>query len=282
VRKKLRQSLDYADGPATSLRAYNSFDIVGDIAITKLPISSQQDVKAVAQAILQRHKGVKTVLMQASKVSGDYRLRKLICIGGENRTRTVHKESDCIFAVDVEKCYFSPRLSYERRRIAELVRPNEVVVNMFAGVGCFSILIAKRQFTAKVYSIDINSDAIKFMEDNIRINRVFGKVIPVFGDAKTVIANQLKGYADRIVMPLPEKAFEYLPTAVSALKPSGGWIYFHAFEHAIKTENPAENVKRKMEKILDSLGVNFEIPFARVVRSTGPNWWQLALDVHIS
>jgi tRNA (guanine37-N1)-methyltransferase len=201
-------------------------------------------------------------------------------VAGENRTRTVHKESGCFFAVDVEKCYFSPKLSSERLRIAKLIHPGVTVVNMFAGVGCFSILIAKHQPTAKVYSIDINPTAVQFMQENIRLNRVFSKVVPLQGDAKEIIQNQLQGCADRVLMPLPEKAFEYLPIAISALKTAGGWIHLHAFEHATKTVNPAEKVKQKIKKELDDLGVDFEVSFVRVVRSTGPNWWQLVADVH--
>ena len=82
-------------------------------------------------------------------------------------------------------------------------------------------------------------------------------------------------------MPLPEKAFDYLPCAVSALKTSGGWIHIHAFEHALKTEKAAEKVRQKTVEALASLEVSFEIPQVRVVRPTGPNWYQLVADVRI-
>ena len=89
------------------------------------------------------HKSVKTVFVQTSPISGDFRVRELKLVAGENKTIAKYKESGCVFAVDVEKCYFSPRLSHERSRIARLVNNGETVVNMFAGVGCFSIIIAK-------------------------------------------------------------------------------------------------------------------------------------------
>ena len=260
---------------------YSAFDIVGDIAITKLPSPSNVDARVAAEAIMNRHKKVKAVFVQEGAVTGDFRLRSLTHVAGENRTRTIHKESGCSFAVDVEKCYFSPKLSGERLRIAQLVQPNETVVNMFAGVGCFSILIAKRQPTAKVYSIDINPVAVEFMRENVRLNRVYRKVVPLLGDAKEIILSRLPHCADRVLMPLPEKAFEYLPCAISDLKPAGGWIHLHAFEHAAKTEDPSEKVKQKVKDIFGGLGVKFEVPFVRVVRSTGPNWWQLVADIHV-
>jgi tRNA (guanine37-N1)-methyltransferase len=155
-------------------------------------------------------------------------------------------------------------------------------VNMFAGVGCFSIIIAKHVNSTKVYSIDVNPEAFRFMTKNIKLNRVYGKVTPILGDAKNVIENQLSRSADRVLMPLPEKAFEYMPYAVSALKPKGGWIHVYTFEHAAKTANPVKKTEERVKEVLDSLGVSFEAPAGRIVRSTGPNWWQLAVDIHIS
>ncbi len=281
MRKRLKQTLTGVLPSGDSSSVYNSFDIIGDIAITKLPNNAKTNAKATAEAIMHRHKGVKTVFAQDSGVRGSYRLRNLSLLAGEDKTRAVHKESGCLFAVDVKECYFSPRLLHERQRIAKLVQPNEVVVNMFAGVGCFSILIAKQVATAKVFSIDINPAAVQYMQENIRRNRVFGKVVPLLGDAKTIIETQLQRSADRVLMPLPEKVFEYLPCAVSALKPAGGWIHLHGFEHAPKTEDPVEKLKLKVSENLARLNVNFELPFFRVARKVGPNWHQVVADICI-
>jgi len=281
MRKRLKETFAKLFPAEDSVSIYSSFDIIGDIAITKMPHSSAAKPKTVAEAIMARHGNVKTVFAQTSGITGDYRLRSLKHVAGENRTATVHRESGCCFAVDVESCYFSPRLLNERLRIARLVQPAEVVVNMFAGVGCFSIIIAKHSQAAKVFSIDVNPVTVAFMADNIRRNRVYGKVVPLLGDAKAIIEARLQCCADRVLMPLPEKAFAYLPCAVSALKKSGGWIHVHAFEHALKTENPAEKVKQKVAETLAVLNVDFEVSHVRVVRSTGPNWFQLVADVHI-
>jgi tRNA (guanine37-N1)-methyltransferase len=193
----------------------------------------------------------------------------------------VHKESGCLFNVDVGKCYFSPRLFHERRRIAEQVKPGEVIINMFAGVGCFSILIAKKTKAVKVYSIDINPAAVDYTRENVRINRVFTRVIPIEGDAREVISRQLPHLADRVLMPLPEKALEYLPYAIHATRTRGGWIHYYDFEHAKKHEDPVQKVKTKVTQRLRKLKTPFQICFARTVRETGPNWYQTALDIKI-
>ena len=258
-----------------------SYDIVGDIAIIRVPEPLKQRSKIIAEAVMQTHKRVKTVWRQASPVSGDFRLRGLEFVLGERKTETFHREHGCIFRVDLEKCYFSPRLSYERMRIARQVQPGEVVLNMFAGVGCYSLVIAKHSKSEKIFSIDINPVAIQYMQENIKLNKVEEKVVPVQEDAKKVIEERLQNIADRVLMPLPEKAYEYLDYALLALKPTGGWVHYYDFEHAKKPEDPIEKVKTKVSAKLKKFNVDFEIPFQRIVRGIGPNWFQVVLDIII-
>ena len=279
MRKRLRKILSDFLPFDELVYVTNSYDIVGDIAILRLTGRSRKHGQIIAKAITSIHKSVETVLAQTSPVRGDFRLRKLEYIAGENKTISVHKESECLFSINVEECYFSPRLLYERMRIAKQVEKDDVIVNMFAGVGCFSIIIAKHSNVEKVYSIDINQVAVQNMQENVRLNRMYKKVIPILGDAKDVIEKKLCHVADRVLMPLPRKAFEYLPYALLTLKKAGGWIHYYDFEHAKKNENPIEKVKLKVAEKLACLGVDFEIPFGRVIRTTGPNWHQIVLDI---
>jgi len=258
-----------------------SYDIVGDIAVIRVPESLKQRGEIIAEAIMQIHKRVKAVWRQVGPVSGDFRLRELEWIAGERKTETVHKEHGCLLKVDLEKCYFSPRLAYERTRIAQHVQPGEVVVNMFAGVGCYSIVIARHSEAKKIYSIDINPIAVRYMQENVKLNKVEERVVPVQGDAKKVVEEKLRSIADRIIMPLPERAYEYLDCAIQSLKPTGGWIHYYDFEHAKKNENPVEKIESKVSKKLEMLGVDFNVPFGRIVRLTGPNWYQVVLDIEV-
>lgn len=260
---------------------FKSYDIIGDIAIIRIPEPLRKRKELIAETVLQTHKRVKTVLQQTSPVSNEFRLRRLEWAAGEKKTETVYKEYGCVFKVDLEKCYFSPRLSYERMRIAQGVQPSEVVVNMFAGVGCYSILIAKHAKARKVYSIDLNPDAVRYMLENILLNKVQNQVVTIQGDAKNVIQQTLKNKVDRVLMPLPERAYEYLDYALLALKPAGGWIHYYAFEHAKKPENPMEKAEAKVRKKLRNLNIDFEVPFCRIVRDVGPNWFQIVLDIRI-
>ena len=280
MRKRSKKTLSKIVSLQGMASICNSYDVVGDIAIAHLP-KSEKESQRIAETILSIHKNVKTVLAQSGGVCGEFRLRGLKYVAGENKTTTFHRESGCLFSVDVEKCYFSPRLSYERLRIAKEVQKDEVVVNMFAGVGCFSILIAKHANPSKVYSIDVNPTACECMERNVRINKVYGKVVPLLGDAKDLIERKFCGVADRVLMPLPEKASQYLPVAVSALNKRGGWVHYYDFVHASKEEDASEKVKMKVLEKLKDLKIDCEVSLARIVRSVGPNWYQVVLDVRV-
>jgi tRNA (guanine37-N1)-methyltransferase len=282
LKKRLRRALAEFLPESMLSCVYSSYDIVGDIVIVRLTEKSLEFKEKIAETIMKTHRNVKTVLAQTGPIRGDLRTRKLEHVGGENKTVTIHRESGCLFSVDLEKCYFSPRLSYERMRITRQVRDGEVIVNMFAGVGCFSIVIAKNSDVDKIYSIDINPAAIKYMKDNVRLNRVYGRVIPILGDAKEVIMQKLRKTAERILMPLPEKAYEYLPYAILALKNNAGWVHYYDFEHARKGEDPIEKVKLKVAEKLESLNLSYDFSFGRVVRTTGPNWYQVVLDIKIT
>jgi len=260
---------------------YKSYDIIGDIAVIRVPKKLAHQSTIIAEAILQLHNNVKAVWRQSSAVSGRFRLRKLEYLVGERRTVTAYKEHGCIFSVDLKNCFFSPRLSHERTRIARLVHEDEVIVNMFAGVGSLSIVIAKHSQAKRVYSIDVNPTAVSFMRENILLNHVLNRVIPVEGDSKTIIKERLRKTADRIIMPLPEKAFEYLDYGVEALKPEGGWVHYYDFEHARKDESSVSKVEAKVSQKLSLMNVSFSIPFSRIVRDTGPRWQQVVLDIQI-
>src|SRR4030065_470859 len=256
---------------------YTSYYIVGDIAVIRVPEALELRIQTIAEALLKTQKHVKSVLRQISPVAGNFRLRDLAWVAGEKKTKTVYKEFGCLFNIDLDRCYFSPRLSYERMRIAKLIQPNEVIVNMFAGVGCYSVIIAKHSRSEKIYSIDINPIAVQFLKENARLNRAERQVLPILGDAKETIEERLRRIADRVIMPLPEKAYEYIETALLAIKSRGGVIHYYGFEHSANGESTIEKTKKRVSEKLETLGVNFDLLKSRIVRTTGPNWHQIAL-----
>jgi tRNA (guanine37-N1)-methyltransferase len=281
MKGNLKTVLEGKLAPEEIALVYKSYDVIGDIAVIRVPDQLLSMSSTIAKALMMQHKHVKAVWRQSSPVAGDFRLRELELVSGERRTDTVHKEHGCLFKVDIKECYFSPRLGYERLRIARMVKDNEVVVNMFAGVGCYSITIAKHSKAARIYSVDINPVAVKYMHENVLLNKVVDRVVPIEGDARTVVENKLKNTADRVLMPLPERAYEYLGSALSALKPQRGWVHYYAFEHAEKGENPVEKARTKVLESMQRQNVKVELHLGRIVRQTGPNWYQVAIDIWV-
>ncbi len=256
-----------------------AIDFVGDIAIIEIPPELDAYKNVIGEAILRVHKNVQTVLAKAGAVSGTYRIREFNLIAGQPKTYTIHKEHGCRYYIDLAKAYFSPRLSYEHNRVASLVKDGETVIDLFAGVGPFSILIAKTHEHVKVYAVDANPHAVKFLKKNVRLNRVEGKVHPILGDAQQVVKEGLFGVADRVIMNLPEKAIEFLEGACEAIKSSGGIVHFYSF---LKASDSLENVTLRFINAVKGSGREVEkILFSRFVRATAPYEWQVVLDAKI-
>jgi len=281
-RKQSKTVMEVLDGhlpPHLMASLPKALDVIGDIAIVEVPKELENHKKILGAAILEAHKNLRTVLAKASAVSGDYRLRDFEAIAGEPRTNTVHKELGCSYEVDVAKAYFSPRLSHEHQRVASLVQQEETIVDLFAGVGPFAVLMAKNHKDVKVYAIDLNPDAIELLRTNIRLNRVENRVFPLLGDARLIVDSKLTGVADRLIMNLPEKAIEFVDVACQALKPEGGLVHFYGFIHkpdsldALKTRF-ADAVAKSGRRVDTFL-------IAKTIRETAPYTYQVVLDAKI-
>ncbi|MGF3522736.1 MAG: class I SAM-dependent methyltransferase [Candidatus Bathyarchaeia archaeon] len=256
-----------------------ALDVVGDIAIVEIPPALEPHKQLVGNAILKTHKNIRTVLAKAGAVSGTYRLREFEFIAGEQKTQSLHKEHGCSYFVDVTKAYFSPRLSHEHNRVASLVQSGETIVDLFAGIGPFSVLIAKNHPDVKVYGVDINADAVALLEKNARLNRVENRVYPLVGDARQVVNEKLRGVADRVIMNLPETAFEFIDIACKALKPSGGVVHFYGF---VRDNEGIEELKQKFVAAVEIATRRVaDFSYIKPVRETAPHECQVVLDAKI-
>ena len=273
----LKKALENILTTQESKELISSFDQIGDIIIVRIPDSLLSKKKLIGETLLKQVKIAKSIFYQASAVEGDFPTRNLEILAGDNKTETEYKEFGCKFTVDVENAFFSPRLSTERERIANLVHDGETVVNMFAGVGMFSIMIAKKK-KCTVYSIDINPIAAKLCEKNIIANKLAGNVISINGDASQIIQEQLENKSDRTLMLLPERSDEFLKSAISATK-SGGIIHYYSHIHADKKSNAG---KLSEEHYLQVTPVKSEILGSKIVRAVGPRYYQTVVDVKIS
>ena len=263
------------EGEAEEL--YGAFDQIGNIIILRIPESLLPKGKIIGEVLLEKVKTARSVYCQSSPVEGDFRIRKLDLLAGEDKTETEYKEHGCRFKVDVEKTFFSPRLSTERERITELVKDGEVIINMFGGVGMFSIVAAKKK-KCHVYNIDINPDAARLCSENILLNKLKGTIESIQGDAAKIIQDKLLETGDRVLMLLPERSDEFLDSAIKAAK-KNATIHYYCHIHAEKKEHVSSLATQHFQSVVN---VKSEILGAKIVRPIGPRFYQAVVDAAIS
>ncbi len=273
----LKKALESILSPQESEDLISAFDQIGDIIIVRIPDSLLSKKKLIGETLLNEVKIVRSVFYQASPVEGDFRTRNLEILAGEDKTETEYKEFGCRFRVDVANAFFSPRLSTERERIANLIEDGETMVNMFAGVGMFSIMAAKKK-KCTVYSLDINPVASRLCEKNIELNKLAGKVISINGDTSKIIEERLENKSDRTLMLLPERSDEFLESAIKTTK-DGGIIHYYSHIHADKKSDAG---KLSEKHYLEVSPVKSKILTSKIVRPVGPRYYQTVVDVRIS
>ena len=257
-----------------------SFDVIGDIAIIELSPTGEPYEKLIAEALMMVHKNVKTVYSKAGPITDNLRLRPLHHVLGAKRTETIHKELGCRFKIDVSKTFFSPRLSAEHKRVAEQVQPGECVVDMFAGVGPFSILISKRLNDIQVHAIDVNPEAAKLIRENARMNKVQDRIKVWEGDARVVVKNSLSGVATRVIMNHPSQAWGFLEPAYNALRREGGIVHYYTFADGLDSES---NATRELAAALDNSDWKIEKTIeTHKVRGVAPLKWQIVIDAKLA
>ncbi|HVL88289.1 MAG TPA: class I SAM-dependent methyltransferase family protein [Candidatus Thermoplasmatota archaeon] len=248
-----------------------SFDVVGDVLVVKIPDELLPHAAAVGEALLAAHPSARVVAHDAG-VKDEFRVRDVRVLAGEPRLRTVHRENGIELEVDLATCYFSPRLAGERARVAALVREGEAVLDLFAGVGPFAILLAKRARPRRVTAVDANPDAVALLAANARRNKVDDRVVPVLGDAAEVAAN-LAEPADRVLMNLPHSASRFLPAALSACAPEAVLHY-----HAVLEPPEVDAHVEALAAVAAARGWDLAVGGRRVVHSYSPRTRHFSLD----
>ncbi len=217
-----------------------------------------------ARQLLELRPSLHTILLPLSDVEGEYRTRRFEVLAGIPTTRTRYTEYGQRFDIDLALAYFSARLSSERQRILAQVSTGERVLDMFAGVGPFSIVLSTR--AASVTAVDINPAAVHLLIGNIRLNRRTN-VLPVLADASRLDCIFDRPF-DRIVMNLPLAAFRFLDTAFRLCRP-GSTIHFYA----LQSEEGAYRA------IIEEHGGVVEAE--RMVRSYSPARWHAVYDIRV-
>ncbi len=247
---------------------YADMKIIGDICVIKLPDELLKFKYKIARRILRSYK-VKAVWLDKGKI-GMLRKPNMELLAG-NGSETLHVENKCKFKLDITKVMFSLGNQFEKMRIARLVKENEIVLDMFAGIGYFSIPIAKHSDAKRIYSIEINPDSYRFLLENIRLNKV-NNIVPILGDSKFVSP---ENFADRVIMG-HLFADDFIAVAIRSIRDEG-FIHYHEATPVKIIDRAVKRIKLCAEKI----GAKAEIVNFRKVKNYAPNVIHVVVDAKI-
>lgn len=232
------------------MKEIRAYSVLGNVAIVNFPEEYKKKDKIIfAKKILSNNAQVKTVLEKSGKFKGRLRKMETKYILGEKTKEVLYRENGCSFRFNVDTSYFSPRLSGERKEVAEMIKKGEKVLVLFAGVAPFSIVIAKNSSPSVVFSNELNREANKYGKLNIELNKLKEKVLLYNGDAKKVCEKLAiaKENFDVIVMPRPQLKDSFLESAFKVSK-KGTRIYYYDFCPKEKIEEKVLMVKEEAEK----------------------------------
>jgi tRNA (guanine37-N1)-methyltransferase len=227
------------------------YDLVGNIAIIKseklgLKKTRKQEIEE-AQRLMQLP-AIKTVVEKSSDVHGRLRTIKAKHIAGEKNLIADYKENNCRFKFNIETCYFSPRLSNERKEVASLIKEKDKVLVMFAGVGVYPIVIYKLIKPAKIVGIELGRECCKYFKENLKLNKVDERRIEVIqGDVKKKVDKKI-GKFDVIVMPRPNLKDTFLKPAFFASK-RGTRILYYGFCKDDELNGMIEELKKEAKEL---------------------------------
>jgi len=277
---KLRDRLE-GKMPGKSVRLLpRSYQIVGRVLILRLKPQLLRYRKTIGEAVVHMLPYVHVVCLEKD-IEGITRKPKIEIIAGckEHQpapsTQTLHKEYGCEFLLDVSEIMWSKGNKEERQRIVKLVKPGEVVVDMFCGIGYFSIFIAKYCNPKKMYAIDINPKALEYLRKNVWFNKVEDRIEILEGDNRK-FAGYLEEVADRIIMGYLRKTELILPVALRMLR-KNGMIHLH---RAVKAED-RKKVGERIIRIGKKNKCNIEILGVKTVKSFAPRIYHLVYDLKV-
>ena len=218
-------------------------------------------------------------VVRLGRIKGLKREPEVNVLLGEG-TETIHKENHCLFKLDVARIMWAKGNTTERRRIADLVQPEETVVDLFAGIGYFSIPMAVHSKPERIYSVEINPVAYDYLCQNIEINKVSDVINPLFGDCRDLAP---QGVADRVLMGYIGNTHHYLDVALKSLKEEGGIIHYHeSVPDKLKFERPAQRMEDAVNKANDADKANenrkVEILNKKIIKKYSPGVYHVVVD----
>ncbi|HEC81835.1 MAG TPA: class I SAM-dependent methyltransferase family protein [Thermoplasmatales archaeon] len=246
---------------------------IGNVLILKIPEEIRRYREEVAE-VYAKVLSCKSVLEDAGGVEGEWRKPRVRFVYGDSDTETLHVENGIRYRLDPAKIMFSSGNMDERIRMARIAEEDETVVDMFAGIGYFSLPVAVYSKPKRVYAVEINPVAHRYLCENISLNNVNDVVEPVLGDNRKVTP---KDVADRVIMGYLHDTHRFLPAAFSALRDSGVLHYHEVCPNELLSRRPLKRVEEAAKKH----GFKVDDVSRRVIKSYAPGVSHVVLDVWV-
>lgn len=252
-KEKLFEKLEGGLGESEFALVPKGFQRTGDIIIMNLPIELENKFSLIGEGVLKVFPKVRTVCAKVGGIDGEFRRPQIRVIAGEDNLEVENFENGVWFCYDASKIMFAKGNVSERGRLPKVVKEGEVIVDMFIGIGYFSLPIAKKVRGVKIYGIDKNPDSIFWLKKAILKNKLTNIEV-IQGDSKEACERFFVDglLVDRVLMgylPPPE---EFVPYAVKILK-KGGMVHYDALIRTDRVEEDLEGARELFQKSVDSL-----------------------------
>ena len=249
-----------------------SWEKIGDVLILRFPdgFSDKRQAAGIYADVLD----CRAVLEVTGGISGVMRRPQVKHLWGDTDTETTHVENGVSYRLDPQRVMFSSGNVDERIRMASVASPGEVVVDLFAGIGYFTLPLAVHG-NARVYACEINPTAAQYLRDSVVLNNVENHIEVLEGDCREVAP---QGIAERVIMGYL-KAASFLPTAMESLRPAGGILHYHC---TCSADNFSDEPLSKVQQAAEQGGWAVELLQPRIVKSYAPGIVHGVLDVAIA
>ena len=195
---------------------------LGDAVVLKLPPELLEHREEIGR-VYARNLAVETIFRSTSSIKDEFRHPSVERIYG-NSNEVTSIENGIKYSFDITRIMFSKGNTPERARVCSMNMPDEKVLDMFAGIGYFSLPAAVHGKAREVVAMEKNPVAFDYLVKNIALNRCEHVVLPVLGDNREL---KIETDFDRVFMGYLLRTENFLSQAASALFEKGGTIHFH-------------------------------------------------------
>ncbi len=278
LREKLRQKLMYKLSDEELSLLPRGFQTIGSNIIMRLNEEILDKKKLIGEAYLELLPKLKGVYLNSGRIEGRFREpEKIEFVTGVDNPLVIHKEHNVKYKFDITKVMFSKGNINERKYLAQLVKKGEIIVDMFAGIGYFSLPIAKNAQPSRIYSIELNPVSYEYLVENVRLNKLEDTVIPIQGNCKDKVLELYNSgiRADRVIMGVFPAPKDYIIEALLLLKDSG--TIYHYEGVALKEE--MHLLFEEFYEIAKNQNISCKLMDQRIVKSYGPHSFHIVNDI---